>query len=490
MVVRKRIMSLFIAAIVLFAMIQTAPVTANAADGDITWQDMGEIKLDTAVEVEPERLDSYSFSAPETGYYTLTAIITRQGTSSDFKPWMRIVDENNWLVSEDGTDFSSKDFTYFCIKGGSYHFLFQNTDEEGQYKATLSKTTGFSEFTSDSISLDLPSPSPDGTLIELPQKKVPQSGIAYKFEYKPIKIVIPEKACYYFSVKWYDMQRQIRTVILNADGEVIRADGPSTMTDPIEIHGQIEPGTYYLIPDSLLESEAGSVKLIGETYDPLTSDYCLDGELHNYKDIIVKATFTKDGSFKTVCPACGRVYIPEEKIWKINYAGLDETKFIYTGKAITPEVNIQAGGTALPPSDYSVEYKNNIRTGTASAIVTLKGDWYSGTKTLPFTIKYANTLKASAKSKTNTVKYSTLKKKAQTITAKKAYKITGAKGTLAYKRVKTDSKKITVNTKTGKITIKKGLKKGTYSVTVKITAKGNNNYYSASKNVTLKIKVK
>ena len=63
-------------------------------------------------------------------------------------------------------------------------------------------------------------------------------------------------------------------------------------------------------------------------------------------------------------------------------------------------------------------------------------------------------------------------------------------GTLTYKKVK-GNKKITINKKTGKVTVKKGLKKGTYKVKVKIKAKGNANYKaSAFKTVTFKIKVK
>lgn len=42
----------------------------------------------------------------------------------------------------------------------------------------------------------------------------------------------------------------------------------------------------------------------------------------------------------------------------------------------------------------------------------------------------------------------------------------------------------------GKIAIKKGLKKGTYKIKVEATAKGNANYKSGSKTVTVKVAVK
>ena len=47
-----------------------------------------------------------------------------------------------------------------------------------------------------------------------------------------------------------------------------------------------------------------------------------------------------------------------------------------------------------------------------------------------------------------------------------------------------------VNKKNGKITVKKGLKKGTYKLKIKVTAAGNANYNAGSKSVTVKIKVK
>ena len=49
--------------------------------------------------------------------------------------------------------------------------------------------------------------------------------------------------------------------------------------------------------------------------------------------------------------------------------------------------------------------------------------------------------------------------------------------------------KITV-AKTGKITVKKGLKKGTYKVKLRVTAAGNKNYKKKAKTVVVKVRVK
>ncbi len=95
----------------------------------------------------------------------------------------------------------------------------------------------------------------------------------------------------------------------------------------------------------------------------------------------------------------------------------------------------------------------------------------------------------TAKGKKVTVKAATLKKKSVTLARKKVITYSKAKGTVTYKKA-SGNKKITVNAKTGKITVKKGLKKGTYKVKIKVTAKGNSKYKAATKTVTVTIVVK
>ena len=94
----------------------------------------------------------------------------------------------------------------------------------------------------------------------------------------------------------------------------------------------------------------------------------------------------------------------------------------------------------------------------------------------------------TAKGSTKTVKYSTLKKKNVTIAAKNAFTVANNKGKVTYKKSK-GNKKITVSS-AGKITVKKGLKKGTYTLKVKVTAAGTTTYKAKTKTVSVKIKVK
>lgn len=114
-------------------------------------------------------------------------------------------------------------------------------------------------------------------------------------------------------------------------------------------------------------------------------------------------------------------------------------------------------------------------------------------KTVEPTKPSDDTKKAAAKkANTMTVKVKTVNAKAKkktVIKKSKAFTIKNAVGKLSFKKLSGNKK--TAISKTGKITVKKGLKKGkTYKLKIKITASGNANYYAKSKTVTLKVKVK
>ncbi len=100
------------------------------------------------------------------------------------------------------------------------------------------------------------------------------------------------------------------------------------------------------------------------------------------------------------------------------------------------------------------------------------------------TEKDANTM--TVKAVTKTVKYSKVRRAKQTV---KAITVKNPKGTVSYKKV-SGSAKLTVNSKTGKITVKKGTKKGTYRASIKVTAAGNGDYKALTKTVKVTIKVR
>ncbi len=100
-------------------------------------------------------------------------------------------------------------------------------------------------------------------------------------------------------------------------------------------------------------------------------------------------------------------------------------------------------------------------------------------------VKKANKLAVSTKNKT--VKAKKLKRANVTV---KAITVKKANGAVKFSKLASSSKRLTVNSKTGKITVKKGTKKGTYKIKVKISAKGTKKYKAKSVTKTIKIKVK
>jgi len=101
------------------------------------------------------------------------------------------------------------------------------------------------------------------------------------------------------------------------------------------------------------------------------------------------------------------------------------------------------------------------------------------------------------KGRTAKVKYGKIKNKAITIKRAKVIALNKAKGKQKYKLVtakkgkKNFRKYFSTNAKNGNVTVKKGLKKGRYTVKARVRAAGNTNYKpSAWKTVTFEVQVK
>ena len=125
--------------------------------------------------------------------------------------------------------------------------------------------------------------------------------------------------------------------------------------------------------------------------------------------------------------------------------------------------------------------------GTVKITVSAKaaGNYNAASKTVSIKVaKAAPVLKAKTTSKT--VSYNALKKKAQVFTLGASV---NSKGPLTYAKTSGNSA-FTVNKTNGKITVKKGLTKGTYTINVQISATAKGNYNAGSKTVTVTVKVK
>ncbi|MBR2278615.1 MAG: hypothetical protein IJ872_05290 [Eubacterium sp.] len=281
---------------------------------------------------------------------------------------------------------------------------------------------------------------------------------------------------------------------VNADSTALAMLGFSSALDANSAYWY-----YQKLIDNFYNPETGAFTVNGNDDTYATKDALLSliqfsriaNKVHVTTDIwqVTKAAgFNHNGVYLSKCPICGN--ISAEYIPALKSVTLSATSYTYSGSAKTPAVTVRdVEGNVVNSKYYTVKYTNNIKVGTATATVTFSG-LYTGTVSKNFTIKKApkkaNTL--VAKGKTATVKFASLKKKNMTVAQKKAFAISKAQGKVTYKKA-SGNKKITV-AKNGKITVKKGLKKGAYKVKVKVTAAGNTNYKAATKTATVTIIVK
>lgn len=186
------------------------------------------------------------------------------------------------------------------------------------------------------------------------------------------------------------------------------------------------------------------------------------------------------GALAFVKDSSGNQYMESTTTVSMSDASVSVAKTVsYTGKAVKPAVTVTYAGTKLVSgTDYMVSYSSNTKVGTAKVTVTGKG-LFTGTKTASFKIAKASakiTLKAASK----TYKAKDVKK------AAKSFKIGAKAPTKITYSVSGNSKKVLSVTKSGKVTVKKGAKKGTYKVTVK--AASSSKYKAATKTVKVVVK--
>ena len=169
---------------------------------------------------------------------------------------------------------------------------------------------------------------------------------------------------------------------------------------------------------------------------------------------------------------------------------LSQTAFTYNGKVQKPTVKTVGGMELVEGTDYTVTYSDKSSRAVGSYTVTVKGKGNAIGTSAKATYKInkaANTLTATPKTKS--LKAAALAKKNVTVKRSQVLTVSKAQGTVTYARVSGDNR-ITIDKKTGNITVKKGVGKGTYKVTVRIKAAGNANYKAGSVDKTFTIKVK
>ena len=151
-----------------------------------------------------------------------------------------------------------------------------------------------------------------------------------------------------------------------------------------------------------------------------------------------------------------------------------------------------ARGFAVDPATGEVTLPKATRAGTydVRVKVTAAGNknYKVGSKTVSYKMvvnKATNPMTLAPA--TRTASFETLRTRAVTVT--KPLAVSGSIGTKTYARAQ-NSNYFTVDESTGRVTIKKGTPKGTYTLKVRVTAAGGPNYEAGSKVVTGKITVR
>lgn len=171
----------------------------------------------------------------------------------------------------------------------------------------------------------------------------------------------------------------------------------------------------------------------------------------------------------------------------------------YTGGQLKPAVAITYNGKTLAAgTDYELQYLNNVSVGTGQVKIKGLGNFIGGA-TKNFTITSANAgskakdpATVSVLKKAIKIKYKKVKKKKQTVACPVA--VSNAHGAVSYKiksvNKKAGKKKIAINAKTGKITVNKGCKKGTYKVKIQVDIAQSRSYDAATHVIPITIRVK
>ncbi len=156
-------------------------------------------------------------------------------------------------------------------------------------------------------------------------------------------------------------------------------------SEPVEINVLCQPHNYNksVTPPSCTE-QGYTTYTCTRCNDSYVSDYTNAlGHTWGEQEILKEATLEQAGTVRYTCTVCGASYT-EEVLIQFRVLPVPAQK--YTGKAVKPTLTVYDGTVRLVSGrDYTVSYTDNIKAGTASAVIYGKGN-YQGSKTVNFTI--------------------------------------------------------------------------------------------------------
>ena len=297
--------------------------------------------------------------------------------------------------------------------------------------------------------------------------------------------------------------------LYNSEMSLLRNDDDSGEGSNFSFTYDVEAGKEYIVACGLY-SGSGDLTFIFE--------YEL-AHVHDYTDVVTAPTCTEQGYTTHTC-ACGDSY-KDTYVDARGHDFSDNAEFCRNGcgtanpdyvaphvhsytDVVTPPTCTAKGfttHTCACGDSYKDTYVNALghkwdagkvtkkATPTATGIktYTCKVCKAKKTSTIAKCAKYANTL--TVKGKKVNASFAKLKKANLSIAKNSVLTISKAQGKLTYAKT-SGNKSISINKTKGTIQIKKGIKKGTYKIGVKVTAAGNATYKSASKTATITVVVK
>ncbi len=171
---------------------------------------------------------------------------------------------------------------------------------------------------------------------------------------------------------------------------------------------------------------------------------------------------------------------------------LAKRTYTYSGKAFKPDVTITLKGATLRKgTDYKVSYSSNKLTGTGKVSIEGIGNYKGKAATQSFVIrKKVQKFKVTPKAEVFALSFAKLKKAALTLPVKKTLKISNSVGAITYDLGYSSANCFSVDQSTGAITVAKGTPKGTYELTLRLCAEGNDNTMMCYRLADIKINVR
>ena len=206
--------------------------------------------------------------------------------------------------------------------------------------------------------------------------------------------------------KTYKCTNALRLVVTFSNKTYVEKDG-----DYIYVNGTRYTENQLAGKTITIKGDTLTVKLVSDDYGR-GYGYSIDKIVvtrveHINKTRITPATATKDGTVVTACEACGKV-AKKAVIYKASSVRLSRTAYTYNGKIQKPTVTVKnsKGSTLKNGTHYTVTYSSGCKNpGKYAVKITFKG-YYTGTKTLYFTIAPATpTLTVTAGAKKAALKW-------------------------------------------------------------------------------------